>query len=70
MQNNRNELAKYVMDLKIAKEIRENKEKNFEIFAQKIKNLEEEKNQIYKNNEEVIDKILNVYLEQVKSEVK
>lgn len=70
MQNDKNELAKYIMDLKIAKEIKENSEKNFEAFMKKIKHLKEERSQIYINNEEVINKILNVYLEEVKSEVK
>lgn len=59
-------LAKYVMDLKIAKEIKENKEKNFGDFSQKIIKLKEERNEIYKNNEEIINKILTEYLNEVK----
>lgn len=60
------ELAKYVMDLKIAKEIKENKEKDFEIFTQKITKLKNERNEIFKNNQEIINKILTQYVNEVK----
>lgn len=60
------ELAKYVMDLKIAKEIKENKEKDFEAFTDKITKLKNERNEIYKENQEIINKILTEYLNEVK----
>ena len=63
---NKIELAKYIIDLKIAKEIKENKEKNFQNFSQNILNLKNEKNEIFKNNQEVIEKILTQYLNEVR----
>ncbi len=59
-------LAKYIIDLKIAKEIKENKEKNFENFTEKITKLKNERSEIYKGNQEIIDKILTQYVNEVK----
>lgn len=60
------ELAKYVIDLKIAKEIKENKEKKFGAFSEKIIKLKNERSEIYKENKEIINKILTEYLNEVK----
>ena len=60
------ELAVNIINLKIAKEIKENKEKEYSKFKEKIINLEEERNQIYLENEEIINKVLTKYLEEVK----
>ena len=36
------------------------------IFKANIDKLNEEKDEIYKNNEKVIEKVLNIYLEELK----
>ena len=59
MNNNRLELAIYVINLKIAKEIKNNKENNYEKSYK-------EKEEIYINKEESINKILTKYLEELK----
>lgn len=60
------ELALYVINLKIADTIKNNKEENYERFKQIINLLTKEKEEIYKHNEEVINKVLDIYLEEVK----
>ena len=60
------ELALNIINLKIAKEIKENKEKEYSKFKKKIISLENEREQIYLENEEIIDKVLTKYLEEVK----
>ena len=60
------ELAVNIINLKIAKEIKENKEKEYSKFKEKIISLEDERNQIYLENEEIINKVLTKYLEEVK----
>lgn len=60
------ELAVNIINLKIAKEIKENKEKEYNKFKEKIISLENEREQIYLENEEIIDKVLTKYLEEVK----
>lgn len=60
------ELALYVINLKIANEIKNNTEENYEKFKNKINILNKEKKEIYKNNEEIIGKVLNTYLEEIK----
>ena len=56
----------YVINLKIAKAIKENEEKDYEAFKTKIEKLTDEKREIYKRNQEIINKVLNVYLEEIK----
>lgn len=63
---NRKELALYVINLKIADSIKNNKEKDFRTFNKKIIELNNEKNEIYKDNENVIEKVLTTYLEEMK----
>lgn len=60
------DLAIYVINLKIAKAIKENEEKDYEAFKTKIEKLTDEKREIYKGNQEIINKVLNVYLEEIK----
>ena len=62
------ELAIEVINLKIAKEIKENKELNYEKFKDKIIDLENKKKEAYKGNQEVIQEILDKYLQEVKGE--
>ena len=56
----------YVINLKIEKAIKENEEKDYEAFKTKIEKLTDEKREIYKGNQEIINKVLNVYLEEIK----
>ena len=55
------ELAVNIINLKIAKEIKENKEKEYSKFKEKIISLENEREQIYLENEEIINKVLTKY---------
>lgn len=66
IKENKVELALYVINLKIANEINNNTEENYEKFKNKINILNKEKEEIYKNNEEIIGKVLNTYLEEIK----
>ncbi len=63
---NRIELAIEVINLKIAQEIKENKEKDYFAFRDKILDLKKEKKEIYLNNQEIIDKVLTKYLNEVR----
>ena len=60
------ELAIEIINLKIAQEIKENKEKDYFTFRDKILNLKKEKKEIYLNNQEIIDKVLTKYLNEVR----
>ncbi|MDO5011849.1 MAG: hypothetical protein Q4E31_13560 [Intestinibacter bartlettii] len=60
------ELAINIINLKIAKEIKENKEKEYDKFKEKIVKLENERNQIYLGNKEIINKVMEKYLKEVK----
>lgn len=59
------ELALYVIELKKAQLIKENKEKNFKNYTDKVSLLNNEKKEIYKGNEEIINKVLTLYLKEV-----
>lgn len=59
------ELALYVIELKKAQLIRENKEKIFKNYKDKVSLLDNEKKEIYKGNEEIINKVLTIYLKEV-----
>ena len=59
------ELALYIIELKKAKLIKENKEKSFEKFKDKVSLLDKEKKEIYKGNEEITNKVLTEYLKDV-----
>ena len=66
MERNQKELSLYIMDLKIAKEIKENTTTNFFEFRSKIQDLQNEKSEIYNDNQQIINKVLNEYLKDVK----
>lgn len=66
IEEKRIELALYVINLKIADTIKNNKEKDYKHFKQILELLTNEKKEIYNHNEKVINKVLNVYLEEIK----
>jgi len=60
------EIALDVLQLKIKKCIEENKDKEPKEIQGMIKNLLNEREQVYLKNEEIINKVLNEYSKQVK----
>lgn len=66
IERDRLELALYVIELKKAQMIKNNTEKSYKDFKEKMDILLEEKKEIYKENEEVINKVLTEYLNEVK----
>lgn len=60
------ELALYVIELKKAQMIKNNNEASYTGFKEKMEILLEEKKEIYNGNEEVINKVLTEYLNEVK----
>ena len=67
MDKNRIDMALYVIDLKIVELMKSNTAKNYAELEEKIAELKAEKEEIYKNNEEVINKVLDKYLKDVKN---
>lgn len=67
IEENKIDLALYIINLKIADTIKNNKEKDYKKFQEKIEILKEEKKKIYNNDKEIIDKVLNIYLEEIKN---
>lgn len=68
IEDNRFDLALYVINLKIADTIKTNKEKDYNKFKEELNKLTNEKEMIYKKDENIINKVLTVYLEEVKGE--
>ncbi len=66
IEKNKVDLALYVINLKIADSIKNNREKDYEKFKKNLDLLAMEKEEIYKNNEKVINKVLDIYLEEIK----
>lgn len=66
MEKEKIEKAIYIIQLKIAKEIKENRTSQYEEFKSKIEILQKEKEKVYKGDIETIDKVLNEYLDEVK----
>ena len=66
MEKEKIEKALYILQLKIAKEIKENRTSQYEEFKNKIETLQKEKEKIYEGDIETIDKVLNEYLNEVK----
>ncbi len=64
------ELAIDIMQRKIAHFIRNNKEKDLEIFKKQLQKLIEEEDKIYELDEEIINKTYKVYLKELKREKK
>lgn len=60
------DLALEVINLKIADTIKNNTGTSFSALEEEVIKLKNEREEIYKNNEEVINKVLTVYLNQVK----
>lgn len=64
------EVALQVIELKIIHLIKKNNENNFQSFSEKLKELSDEREKIYDLDEDVINKVYNVYLEEIKNEKK
>ena len=67
IEKERIELALYVIELKKAQMIKnKNSKLLYSDFKEKMEILTKEKQEIYKENEDVINKVLTDYLEEVK----
>lgn len=64
------EIALEVIQLKIVHFIKNNKEKDVNKFKKQLNILTTERDKIYELDEETIDKVYNVYLEEIKNERK
>ena len=62
------ELAIDIMQRKIAHFIKNNKEKNVETFKKELKKLVQEEEKIYELDEDTIEKVYEVYLQELKKE--
>ncbi len=60
--------AVYIINLKIAKTLREKAGKDFNELYNEISKLKHERNQIYKGDVATIKKVLNQYIKDVKLE--
>lgn len=70
MEEAKIEIAIDIMQRKIAHFIKNNKEKNKEVFKQQLQKLIEEEEKIYELDEETIEKVYQVYLKEIKGEKK
>ncbi len=61
------EVALEIIELKILHLIKNNTDKDFLIFKEKLNTLVEERDKIYELDEETIDKVYNVYLKEIKN---
>ena len=59
-------MALYVIDLKIASILKNGENKNYNDVKDEIVLLKQEKVKIYQKDEDTINKVLNVYLKEVK----
>ena len=62
------EVALEIIQLKIVHFIKKNKEKDVNKFREQLNILTRERDKIYENDKETIDKVYNVYLEEIKNE--
>ena len=62
------EVALEIIQLKIVHFIKNNKEKDVNKFREQLSILTKERDKIYENDKETIDKVYNVYLEEIKNE--
>lgn len=62
------EIAIDIMQRKIVHFIKNNKEKNLDVFKKQLQKLIEEEEKIYELDEETINKVYQVYLEELKKE--
>lgn len=67
IEEDRIELALHVIELKKAQMIKNNSKKSYKDLKAEIDILIKEKQEVYKQNEEVINKVLAKYLEEVKN---
>lgn len=70
MEETKIEIAIDIMQRKIAHFIKNNKEKDKEVFKQQLQRLVEEEDKIYELDEGIIEKVYQVYLKEVKGEKK
>lgn len=66
MEENKIDIAISIIKLKVAKELKENKERDYNALKAKIQKLREEEREVYRQNEEVINKVLSEYAKEVK----
>ena len=66
MEEKKIDMAITIIQLKIAKEVKENNSNNYSVLKNKIQKLREEEKEIYNQNEEVIKKVLTEYAKDVK----
>lgn len=66
MKESKVEMAIYIIQNMIAKEIKQNTENSYKEFKEKIKKLRDEQHQIYLGNEEVINKVLTEYAKKIR----
>lgn len=66
IEKDRIELALYIIELKKAQMIKNNTEKSYKNLKEKMDVLVEEKKEVYRENEKIINKVLTEYLEEVK----
>lgn len=67
MDELRVEVALEIIELKIVHLIKNNKEKDLEKFKEELNTLSEECDKIYELDEDTINKVYNVYLEEIKN---
>ena len=67
MEKYKVEHALDILNRKIAKYIRENKSSDIEEFKKNMKRFAEEENKIYELDEEIINKVINQYLKDIKN---
>lgn len=61
------EVALEIIELKILHTIKDNKDKDFSVFKERLNTLVEERDKIYELDEKTINKVYNVYLEEIKN---
>ena len=62
----KDEIAIEIINLKIADELKNKTSKSYKELKEKISVLKQYKKEIYNNNQEVIDKIVNEYQKEIK----
>ena len=67
MDELRVEVALEIIELKIVHLIKNNKEKDLEKFKEQLNTLVAERVRIYELDEDTINKVYNVYLEEIKN---
>ena len=63
------DLALYIMQLKITSTIKNNNEKDLDKFKQTLEKMLWEKEEVQKGNKEIIKKVYDEYLNEIKGEV-